>query len=61
MFVSNGGNNQTGWSNITYDNLIASAAKEADPIRDIVFFKKLKKILMEESPIMPIYTYTNTS
>ena len=58
MFVSNGGNNQTGWSNITYDNLIASAAKEADPIKRYSIFQEAERILMEESPIMPIYTYT---
>src|SRR5260370_39154508 len=30
-FISNGGNNRTGWSNPNYDKLIAAAAKEADP------------------------------
>ena len=58
MFVSDGGNNQTGWSNSKYDNLIASAAKEINPLKRYEIFQKAETILMEESPIMPIYTYT---
>ena len=33
MFVTDGGNNETGWSNSRYDGLIAAAACETDPVR----------------------------
>ena len=58
MFVTNGGNNQTGWSNSQYDKLIASAASEADEKKRYQIFQQAEKLLMDESPIIPIYTYT---
>ena len=56
--VTNGGNNQTGWSNSQYDKLIASAASEADEKKRYQIFQQAEKLLMDESPIIPIYTYT---
>tara|TARA_B100000767_G_C19774173_1_gene541700 strand:+ start:3343 stop:4980 length:1638 start_codon:yes stop_codon:yes gene_type:complete len=58
MFVTDGGNNQTGWSNKQYDHLIDLAAAEANPIIRYQHFQKAEKLLMDESPIIPIYTYT---
>lgn len=58
MFVTDGGNNQTGWSNKTYDSLITAASKQAtNDIRNETF-KKAEEILLQEAPIIPIYTYT---
>jgi len=58
MFVTDGGNNQTGWSNNQYDELIASAASEADEGKRYQIFQQAEQLLMDESPIIPIYTYT---
>ena len=58
MFVSGGGNNQTGWSNPRYDQLIAEAATQADNPQRYATFQRAESLLMEESPIAPIYTYT---
>ncbi|MGB5326551.1 MAG: peptide ABC transporter substrate-binding protein [Pseudomonadales bacterium] len=58
MFVTAGGNNQTGWSDEDYDRLIAAAASEADPPRRFGHFYAAESILLNESPIAPIYTYT---
>lgn len=58
MFVTDGGNNQTGWSNSQYDQLIALAASEADEKKRYQFFQQAEQLLMDESPIIPIYTYT---
>ena len=58
MFVTNGGNNQTGWSNEKYDDLISAAAREKNPRKRYQIFQQAEEILMEDSPIMPIYTYT---
>ncbi|MCP4749603.1 MAG: peptide ABC transporter substrate-binding protein [Proteobacteria bacterium] len=60
MFVTNGGNNHTGWSNQTYDDLIAQAAQTIDREKRYRIFQKAEKILLDEAPIIPIYTYTNT-
>ena len=60
MFVTNGGNNRTGWSNNLYDKLLESAQKEKDKSKRFQFFQKMEKILVEEEfPIIPIYMYVN--
>jgi len=61
MFVTDGGNNQTGWSNKEYDRLIALAARTQDLDERLEVFHKAEKILIDESPILPIYTYVKKS
>lgn len=58
MFVTNGGNNQTGWSNQVYDSLINVASTQADKTVRNKTFQAAEKILLNECPIIPIYTYT---
>jgi oligopeptide transport system substrate-binding protein len=60
MWVTGGGNNETGWSNAEYDHLIAQAAETADPKARLEVFQKAEAILMDELPIIPIYFYTST-
>lgn len=60
MFVTGGGNNQTGWSNARYDALIAQAARELDPRKRAQVFQEAERILIEqEMPILPLYIYVN--
>ncbi len=58
MWLTGGGNNLTGWSNKTYDELIAKAQATADQDKRFEILMSAEKILMEELPIMPIYFYT---
>jgi oligopeptide transport system substrate-binding protein len=60
MFVTDGGNNQTGWSNPRYDALIAEAARQTDPALRMKTFRQAEAILMDELPILPLYVYTVT-
>jgi oligopeptide transport system substrate-binding protein len=60
MFVTGGGNNQTGWSNAEYDGLIERAARESDPEERMKIFRRAEAILVDEAPIVPIYVYTTT-
>lgn len=60
MFISGGGNNNTGWSNAEYDRLIKLAAQTADQTERYRVFQQAEKILIEDSPIIPIYTYTTS-
>lgn len=56
MFVTEGGQNRTGWSNAEYDRLIAAAGAEADNVRRFSLFRAAERILCEdELPIIPIY------
>ena len=55
MFVSGGGNNQTGWSSPEYDALIAAAAKTADGAARLELFQKAEAHLLEQAPIAPLF------
>jgi oligopeptide transport system substrate-binding protein len=55
MWVTNGGNNETGWSNPTYDRLIAEAARTTDATQRLALQRQAEEILLDEAPIIPIY------
>lgn len=57
LFITNGGNNETGWSNPAYDKLIKSAAAATNEKERFEYFQQAEKILNDEVPIIPIYTY----
>jgi len=59
MFVTGGGNNETGWSNPRYDTLIAQAAAETDAVRRMGTLQDAERLLLAEVPIMPVYYYTS--
>ncbi len=58
MMVTGRGNNQTGWSNQEYDSLLKKAANATNQTERFNYFNEAEKILMDEKPIIPIYTYT---
>ncbi|RYY75641.1 MAG: peptide ABC transporter substrate-binding protein [Gammaproteobacteria bacterium] len=57
MFVTNNGNNRTGFSDPRYDALIAKAALESNQEIRFGYFQEAEKILMDAAPILPFYTY----
>ena len=59
MFVTKGGENQTGWSNDQYDTDIATAKKTGDQTVRMQSMHDAEKILMTDMPIIPIYYYVN--
>jgi len=61
MFLTGGGNNDTGWSNAEYDGLIAAASRESDPARRMEIFQRAEALLLDEMPIIPIYFYTRVN
>lgn len=60
LFLTNGGNNNTGWSNADYDSLIKNAAREQNPEKRWEILKEAETILIDEQPIIPIYFYVMT-
>ena len=58
MWVTGGGNNQTGFSNPEYDRLIKEAGLSADSKARMEILHKAELLLMDEMPIIPIYFYT---
>lgn len=59
MMLSNNGNNRARWNNSEYDKLIAQANATADVEQRMKLFQQSQMLLLEEVPIIPIYTYTS--
>ncbi len=59
MFLTDGENNQTGWSSPRYDELIRSAATEPDAARRMTILREAEALLLDEQPIIPIYFYVS--
>ena len=53
------GNNDTGWSNEEYTNLLKQSTTETDPAARLDLLKKAEEIIIAEFPVAPIYYYTN--
>ncbi|HIX43574.1 MAG TPA: peptide ABC transporter substrate-binding protein [Candidatus Kurthia intestinigallinarum] len=53
------GNNDTGWENKEYKELMAKAVKETDEAKRTEFLKDGQKILMDEMPVIPVYFYSS--
>lgn len=55
------GNNDTGWENAEYAELLKQSITETDPQARIDLLKQAEAIFMDEMPVAPIYFYTNLS
>lgn len=58
MFTTGNGNNDTGWSNARYDALVARARVAESEEERMAIFHETEELLLEEMPIIPIYSYT---
>ena len=59
MFITGGGNNNTGYSNKKYDQLINQARIEGDVKKRNKYMQEAESILMKELPIIPVFVYTS--
>lgn len=59
LFITDGGNNNAGWSHAEYDELLAKSGREMNPGKRNEYFQQAEEILMTEVPIIPIYYYRN--
>ena len=58
MFVTGDGNNETGWSNPRYDELVHAANEETDLDKREKLFQQAETILIhDELPVLPLYIY----
>ena len=58
MFMTQNGNNRTGWSSDEYDRLIRLANATTDPAKRNELFRSAETILIaDELPIFPLYFY----
>lgn len=54
-FITDGGNNRTGWSNPEYDRLLREAEATLGKTQRLELYQRAEAILLEEMPIVPIY------
>jgi oligopeptide transport system substrate-binding protein len=58
LFLSNSGNNRTGWKNARYDELVSEANAQTDLKKREELFQQAEGILIQdELPIIPLYIY----
>ena len=60
MWVEDGGNNRTGWSNKEFERLVLEVAPSAaTEAARYAAFREAETILLQEAPIIVIYTYVS--
>jgi oligopeptide transport system substrate-binding protein len=59
LFVTDGPNNQTGWSHAGYDRLLDASLSESDPQQRMELLQQAERILMDELPVIPLYYYVS--
>jgi oligopeptide transport system substrate-binding protein len=59
-FVSDNGNNRTGWRDVGYDLAVKQALAVRDTDSRITHYGSAEKILMEQQPILPLFHYVRT-
>ncbi len=57
MWLTGGGNNETGWGNKKYDELIDLASQEPDREKRFGFFREAETIVLTEAAICPLFNY----
>lgn len=57
MFTTGNENNQTGWSNPRYDEIIRAAGQEGDVAKRMSLLAEAEAMLLDEAPILPIHFY----
>jgi oligopeptide transport system substrate-binding protein len=62
LFTSTSGNNNTGWKNARYDELVAKAARELNPRARLKVYDEAQRFLCEiDLPIIPLFNTTETT
>lgn len=60
LYLTGGGNNNTGYADPHYDDLILRKAPQAKSREErFAIFTEAETMLMKEMPIIPVYTYTS--
>ncbi|MES2709528.1 MAG: peptide ABC transporter substrate-binding protein [Verrucomicrobiota bacterium] len=57
MWKSDDGNNQTGWKNPAYDQLMRDSTQEGDLAKRAAILHQAEEMMLKEAPVLPIYNY----
>ena len=58
MWVTDGGNNNTGWGSRVFEDLLHKAENTAEVSTRMSILSDAEKVIMEDTPVLPIYWYT---
>jgi oligopeptide transport system substrate-binding protein len=58
LWRSDGGNNNTNWSNAEYDRLLASSLDTETEAERFAVYRQMEEILLEDLPVLPLFFYT---
>ena len=58
MWIKDGGNNRTGWSNQEFEAILDRAGQGGDATERYRLLKEAEELFLSEQPILPIYWYT---
>jgi oligopeptide transport system substrate-binding protein len=61
MWVSNNPQNNTNWSNLGYDRLIAMASRSSDQADRLSLLRQAEEIWLDELPAIPIYFHSSVN
>ncbi|QDT13786.1 peptide ABC transporter substrate-binding protein [Planctomycetes bacterium K23_9] len=59
MWITDGPQNDTNWSNQEFDRLLQDAGSEGDPAKRMKMLQAAEQIFIDEMPVIPIYFYTS--
>jgi oligopeptide transport system substrate-binding protein len=59
LMLTDAPSNMTGYSNMTFDSLVAKAAQQTDPERRRVYLEEAERLLLSDHPVIPIYFYVS--
>jgi oligopeptide transport system substrate-binding protein len=59
LLISNNENNQTGWKDAEYDELMTAASREVDPAKRFKLLHDAEQRLVEQLPVIPMYHYVS--
>lgn len=59
LFITGNPNNETGYSNPKYDELIRRAANETDSTKRLALFREAEAMVLEAMPVIPFYYYVD--
>jgi len=58
MWIKDGGNNNTGWANPTYEQLLRKAENTADAQARFLTLAEAENVFLLEAPVLPLFFYT---
>ena len=59
MWITDGPQNDTNWSNKEFDRLLQAAGSESDSAKRMKLLQDAEQIFVDEMPVIPIYFYTS--